>query len=227
MDEEKKDVEPIEVKSTPVKAEPVQKRPLGYWASIVTLIFAAFYLIRAILTIIVGTEAIVNNAKGANPATPIQEIVGEYLLAALGIAGFVLLLIGGLRALKKSKEPSSPFALFALIYFWIGLITAMNAVITLVCFGLGWRNFYDIFAAVAVAVIGMILYQRKDATILENQILFYVASGLASTVSALNFNNSLNSGWYSLYDFSHGLIPLVLYVLAVLSVIFEERQQAK
>jgi hypothetical protein len=229
MDEEKKEV----VKAEPVKESEAHsgsssgspKRVLSYWASIVSLIFAALYLLRVILTFISGAKALSENASGATPATPTKEISGEFLLGFLGIAGFVLLLIYGLRALKKCQKSSSPFAEFSLLYFAIGLVTCLNAIITLVCFGTAWRSFYDVFASAALAVIGIILYERKDGTILKNQILFYVASGIASTLSALNFENSLNSDWHSFYDFSHGFIPLVFYVLAVLSVVFEERRR--
>jgi magnesium-transporting ATPase (P-type) len=230
MEEEKKNDETKENQPVVVEAEPVTKgsgkRPFGYWGSILVLVFAGLYLVQAVWTLARAIQALVGNANG-NPTMSTMNMVGEFIFTGIGVAGFVLLLLSGLKALKKSKEPASVFADFGFIYFWIGLIVCLMAVTSLVTFGFDWKNAYGIPVAVASMVLGLICHQRKDGTILENQILFYVASGLISSVSALNLGGSFKSGWYSIYDVSHSMVPFAFYVVAVLSVVFEERKSAK
>jgi len=219
-------VEPVKEKSTETKKNSTT-RPLGFWASIVALVLAGLYLLRSILTTWVGIASVVNNAQNNNAKISTANIVGDFFFAVFGAAGFVIVLLIGLRALKKSQASQSAFAEFGLLYFSIGLLTFVNSVTSLACFDNGWRNSYGLVASAAMAVLGIICFQRKDGGVLETEILFYIASGLATTISAFSFPDAYTAGWAAFYDVSHSIAPLAFYVLATLSVIFEERKVAK
>jgi hypothetical protein len=226
--DEPKTPTPAPVNEPAVSEKPSPKqRPLGMWASILALVFAGLYVIRAILTICSGSAYIINNVNNSSDPVAINVIVGEYLLAALSIFGFVVLLISGLHALKKTQVPSSPFVDFSLLYFWIGLLVCANSLVSLICFGFDGNLVFDLIVGVAVAVLGYYDYAKKDGTLLENQIIFYVASGLAFTVGSVALPGSFQTGWYAFYDIPHAFVPLAFYVLCVLSVIFEEKKAAK
>jgi len=219
-------VEPAKEKPAATKKNPTT-RPLGLWASIVALVFAGLYLLRSILTTWVGIASVVYNVQNNNNKISTANIVGDFFFAVFGAVGFVIVLLIGLRALKKSQASQSVFAEFGLLYFSIGLLTFVNSVTSLACFDNGWRNSYGLVASIAMAVLGIICYQRKDGSVLETEILFYIASGLATTISAFSFPDAYTSGWAAFYDVSHSVVPLAFYVLATLTVVFEERKVTK
>jgi hypothetical protein len=200
------------------------KRPLGLAASILALVFAFLYAVQAVLTIVAGCETL--QAYHENQAT-MSNVVGEFLFTVTALAAFVLLLLYSLRALKKVQSPSSPFAELSLLYFWIGIFVILGSIITLTCFGMGWKTIVILFAGIVLSALGFLCYQRGDGTILENQILFFIASGFGFLVGILNLTSAFNSGWYSLYDASHALVPMAFYVLSTLSVIFEEKEKSE